>query len=277
MGRLGVSIVIVNFNTREYIFKLLDSIRFFIKYEPLEVIVVDNFSTDGSREELERYKWIRYIKENSNIDHGPALHRGILESKHQYILSLDADTLIIKEGLIERLLGAIHDDNTFAAGKLVLYNSYGMDIRNPKSLTDYLRPSVSLINKQIIEYVHPFCSLINKQIYMERIKSNFFAHGAPGLAVYYEIHTHNKRNQEKIKLINIEGIDKYIHHYGRGSWGKEGAHFGTKKRYHRLARKIKGAPLLADADYPFKAGLLEIFKKIGIDDLARKVIFGNKK
>ena len=212
MHKPGVSIVIVNFNAREYIFKLLGSVRGFIKYEPLEVIVIDNFSTDGSREELQRCEWFKYIKEESNITHGPALHRGILESKHEYVLTLDADTLILKEGLIERFLDAVRQDNVFAAGHSMLLNSYGLGTKSPSNLADYLRTSVSLINRQKIEYIHPFCSLINKQMYMKRIRSNFVAHGSPGLEVYYEIYVRNKKSQEGIRLIDIKDINEYIYH-----------------------------------------------------------------
>lgn len=274
MADPGVSIVIVNFNTREYVFDLLDSIGRFTKYEPLEIIVIDNCSTDGSREELDVYNGIRYFKEKSNRGHGPALHRGILASGYEYVLSLDADTVILKQGLIERLVGVMDRDKTFAAGVPQLLNSYGLwvHIADPKSLTDYFRSSVSVINRHIFDSIHPFCCLINRRMYIERIDSNFIAHGAPGVDVYYEIHIRNKRNGEGIKLAKVKDVNEYIHHYWAGSRSKTGAYMGKRK-----LQKAKGAPFLADIDCALKHTALEILAKLRLHDIIVEAILRSKR
>ena len=61
MEKSGVSIVNLNYNTGEYIFDLPPSIRELLQYEPMEIIAIDNFSTDGSREALEFLEGVRYI------------------------------------------------------------------------------------------------------------------------------------------------------------------------------------------------------------------------
>ena len=54
-----------------------------------------------------------------------------------------------------------------------------------------------------------------------------------------------------------------IYHCGAGSWGKEGAFFGgSSLPVVFVHRKVRGAPLLADADYPLKACLVEILQRI---------------
>ncbi len=45
----------MTYNTREYLGPCLDSIRRNTSYPSYEVIVVDNCSTDGSAEDLDRY------------------------------------------------------------------------------------------------------------------------------------------------------------------------------------------------------------------------------
>lgn len=274
MNNPGVSIVIVNFNTREYVFDLLDSIRRLVKYEPLEIIVIDNCSTDGSREKLDGYHGIRYFKEKSNIGHGPGLHRGLLESGYECVLSLDADTLILKEGLVERLVAFMDRDKTFAAGVPGMLNSYGLRVRftTPKSLRDYLRASVSVINRHIFEFIHPFCCLINRRMYIERIDSDFIAHGTPGVEVFYEIHVRNKNNGEGIELARVEDVKEYVHHYWAGSRNKTGVYMGKRK-----LQKAKGAPFFADIDCLVKHTVLEILTKFRLRDIIIEAILRNKR
>jgi glycosyltransferase involved in cell wall biosynthesis len=274
MKNPGVSIVIVNFNTREYIFDLLDSIRRFTKYEPLETIVIDNCSTDGSREELDVYNGITYFKAKFNAGHGPGIHRGILASGYDYVLLLDADTVILKAGLIERLVGVMDRDKTFAAGVPQLLNSYGLwvHITGPKSLTDYLRSSVSVINRHEFNSIHPFCCLINRRMYIERIDRNFIAHGAPGVEVYYEINIRNKRNGEGIELAEVQDVKEYVYHYWAGSRSKTGAYMGKRK-----LQKVKGAPFLADIDCALKHAVREIFTRFQLHDIIVEAILRNRK
>lgn len=256
-NKSGVSIVIVNYNTKEYIFDLLSSIKQFATYEPLEVIIIDNMSTDGTREDLEKYEWIKYIKLDKNVGHGPALHLGIIESKYPYVLTLDADTVILKEGLVEILLGAFEDENTFAAGPLQIVNSYGYWIPKyklrPRNLIDYFRPTYSLINRQLIGYIGPWCALINKRIYSDRLKTTFIAHGSPGIDVYWEL---QRETTKGIKIVDVR-INEHLHHYWGGSRVKPGAYMAAKS----LVR-AKGAPLTADADFVVKLFLLGFYYKL---------------
>jgi hypothetical protein len=150
-----------------------------------------------------------------------------------------------------------------------------MAIGHPKRLVDYLRPSVSLINRQVIEYVHPYCSLLNNRIYMDKLASSFIPHGSPGLAIYHEIHQHNRKNRQRIGLVHVEDINEYVQHYWARTWNKEGASFGISKQYFHPANKVKGAAIFADGDYPIKTGLLKILGRLGIDGVMRRVIFRN--
>ena len=56
-----ISVLIVNWNTRELVIKCLDSLRDSLGESSSEVIVVDNGSIDGSGEALERRDEIRLI------------------------------------------------------------------------------------------------------------------------------------------------------------------------------------------------------------------------
>lgn len=70
-----------------------------IHYEPTEVIVVDNGSTDGSVEELGRYPGITFVAHGKND--GPCVARniGLRAAKGPYVFFLDSDALLGKNAL----------------------------------------------------------------------------------------------------------------------------------------------------------------------------------
>jgi len=65
-----VSVVILNFNGKEFLNKCLDSVSR-SRYANLEVILVDNASTDGSLESVQRsfgqYRNLKIITSRSNL------------------------------------------------------------------------------------------------------------------------------------------------------------------------------------------------------------------
>lgn len=85
-----ISIVIVNYNTRDLLRACLSSImRSQQKSDRWEVIVVDNASSDGSVEGIQNFKLIRN-KENRGF--AAANNQGIAASKGRYVLLLNSDT-----------------------------------------------------------------------------------------------------------------------------------------------------------------------------------------
>ena len=63
-----------------------------------DTIVVDNGSTDGSVELLEKeYPWVEVIKRDKNYGFCNAVNVGIKRSKTPYVLLLNNDTKVEKE------------------------------------------------------------------------------------------------------------------------------------------------------------------------------------
>lgn len=64
---MGISIVILTFNNIEYTKKCIESIRKHTNKEEYEVIVVDNNSTDETREWSPKQKDLKIILNDENV------------------------------------------------------------------------------------------------------------------------------------------------------------------------------------------------------------------
>lgn len=91
---MDISIIIVNYNTAQITKNCLDSIFKFTQNIDFEVIVVDNASSDNSREILSNYPGIRFIQSNINLGFGKANNLGYQYTSGKYILFLNSDTLL---------------------------------------------------------------------------------------------------------------------------------------------------------------------------------------
>lgn len=93
-----ISVVIVNYNVKDYLYKCLNSIFESIFNLTIEVIVVDNNSTDGSIEFLKsKFQNVDFISLNQNLGFGKANNIGIKKANGKYILLLNPDTLLSKD------------------------------------------------------------------------------------------------------------------------------------------------------------------------------------
>lgn len=100
---MELSIIIVNFNTKDITRACLDSITKWSEGSAWEIIVVDNGSTDGSREMLKKIPDIRVILNTKNLGFAKANNKGIKIAKGKYILLLNSDTEI-REDSIDTML-----------------------------------------------------------------------------------------------------------------------------------------------------------------------------
>ncbi|WP_263261296.1 glycosyltransferase family 2 protein [Pseudomonas sp. RIT-PI-S] len=88
-----ISVVIPTYNYAHYLTRVLDSITSQVM-ENIEVIVVDDGSTDGTLELLRQYasRWpVVDVVTQSNAGAGAARNAGIRRARGEYILPLDAD------------------------------------------------------------------------------------------------------------------------------------------------------------------------------------------
>ena len=89
-----ISIIAVNYNTLPWMKLLVQSVRKFTTV-PHEVVIVDNFSSDGSMGWLSRQNDIRVIALNYNAGHGAGLDLALSTVdpiKYRFCIALDIDT-----------------------------------------------------------------------------------------------------------------------------------------------------------------------------------------
>jgi GT2 family glycosyltransferase len=87
-----VSILIVNWNTRESVLRCLDALpKSITDGSPYEVIVVDNGSVDGSAEALRERTGIALVENNENRGFAAAVNQAYALSSGEYVLLLNSD------------------------------------------------------------------------------------------------------------------------------------------------------------------------------------------
>ncbi|MFH1051913.1 MAG: glycosyltransferase [bacterium] len=95
-----ISIVIVNYNVKDFLLQCLRSIESASKNVATEIIVADNNSSDGSCEFLAPlFPNVKFIQLNENHGFAKANNIGINEAKGKYILILNPDTILQEDTL----------------------------------------------------------------------------------------------------------------------------------------------------------------------------------
>lgn len=95
-----VSIIIVNYNTKDLLFNCLDSLYKNTSGIEFEVLVSDNGSDDGSIEMLETdFPNIILINNKENLGFGAANNRALDIAKGKYIFYLNSDTILLNNAV----------------------------------------------------------------------------------------------------------------------------------------------------------------------------------
>lgn len=99
-GVVDVTVLIVNYNVREFLEQALLSVMRSSDRLEVEVIVVDNNSVDGSQELVHRaFPEVRLIANDRNAGFGAANNVGFAEAKGRYLMILNPDTIIQEDTL----------------------------------------------------------------------------------------------------------------------------------------------------------------------------------
>jgi len=110
---IPVSVIITSYNQKEYLKKAIDSV-FKQTVVPEEIIICDDYSTDGSREMLkeyeEKYDNIKLILQNKNVGVAKNRNSGLKYASSPFVSILDGDDFY-SENKLESEYNAIKDTN----------------------------------------------------------------------------------------------------------------------------------------------------------------------
>ena len=135
-----VSIIVLNFNGKNYVENCLSSVLK-TDYSNFEVVFVDNGSTDGSLSLVEksfgRDSRLRIVRINKNIGCSAANNFGFEHASGSYIAFLNNDT-VVNSQWISYLVKAFENDRTIGIAQTALFKITGDRIQtNGLLLSDY--------------------------------------------------------------------------------------------------------------------------------------------
>jgi len=154
---MDVSIIIVNWNTRDILHSCLQSIYERTGGIEFEVIVIDNGSSDNSVQMVKQlFPQVVLIKNSENKGFAAANNQGIAIAKGRYTLLLNSDTVILNNAIGKTISFADAHPEAAVIGCLVLNKDRSLQP------TCFMFPS--LLNKVLfVSYLYKFFP-----------KSNFF-------------------------------------------------------------------------------------------------------
>jgi GT2 family glycosyltransferase len=197
-----ISIVVLNYNTRDLLADCLESIIENLNGLDAELVVVDNASDDGSADMVEsQYPQAFLVKNHTNEGFSSGINNGIRAASADYILVLNQDTLV-KPGSLERMVGFLEGNGdagivgpkllsangtyqqscnyfTVPSPKNALLLLMGMVLPRGKKLGTYCADPWSNGNGSVeVDWIHGACMLVRKEVFGEAglFDENFFVY-----------------------------------------------------------------------------------------------------
>ncbi len=111
----GVTVLIVNWNTRQLLLDVIDAVR---RFSPAgtRVLVVDNGSGDGSIEALQAIPNVQVVRLPSNAGHGAALDIGVSKVRTDIVVTLDSDAIPLRDGWLDLAVDPVRSGRARIAG-----------------------------------------------------------------------------------------------------------------------------------------------------------------
>jgi GT2 family glycosyltransferase len=149
---MDISIIIVNWNTRDLLQSCLESILKTIHDISYEIICVDNASRDGSVAMLQdKYREVRLIQNEKNRGFGAANNQAMRIMTGRYALLLNSDT-VLTENAVRELYAFMetHPSAAMACGQLL-----NADGGKQNSVASFPNLLTLLTNTSLLEYLFP--------------------------------------------------------------------------------------------------------------------------
>ncbi|NUU60944.1 glycosyltransferase [Paenibacillus agri] len=220
MYPLKTSIILLTYNKLQYTQACIESIRKYTQKGTYQLIVVDNLSTDGTRDWLADQTDILTIFNEENVGFPKGCNQGIEIATGDNILLLNNDVLVT-ENWLSLMSECLYSSNDIGAVGPVSNSAYGdQEIDTPYSTLDEMWSFANKYNlstapdwEQKIKLIG-FCMLIKKEVVDQiGLLDEIFS---PGMC---EDGDYSLRIiQAGYKLMVCRNI--FIHHFGSTSFGE---------------------------------------------------------
>jgi GT2 family glycosyltransferase len=116
-----LSVVIVNWNAGIYLLRCVESIGEAVDNLPCQVIVVDNASSDGSIETLQRdFAWVTIIRNAENLGFGRANNVGLAQCQGEFVALVNPDVILGADSLVRLVRFLEEHPNAALVGPRIL-------------------------------------------------------------------------------------------------------------------------------------------------------------
>jgi len=119
-----VSVIIVTWNGKKYALECLEALLERGNALPMEIIVVDNASTDGTPEAIrERFPHVLLVRNDANFGFARANNIGIARSRGEYVCLVNSD-VVVPAGCLDKMVQylALHPDIGLLGPKMLSPN-----------------------------------------------------------------------------------------------------------------------------------------------------------
>lgn len=203
--RFDVSIIIPTYNVEQYIYDALNSIANQTFNGEIEVIVVDDCSTDQTIKIVQKFNHngkfhLKLFKQEKNMRQGTARNRGITEASGKYIFFLDGDDLLHEEAIEKMYKKAEENAYDFVVCDWIYFN--------PDGQFKYVNIDKFMFNdelsgkhcEKLLEAITYFT--VNKLYNREFLVNNHIKYGEGYIYEDYEFYVEVAQKANKIGIIH---------------------------------------------------------------------------
>lgn len=163
---MGMSVVIPVYNGQTTIRSCLDHLlEQQAKFPGLEIVVVDDASTDGTRNILIRYPSVRTLVQSSNQGPAAARNRGAAEASGEIVLFTDADCVPC-DGWLAAMIAPFHEDRRVVGVKGV-YRTRQREITARFVQLEYEDKYDKMRKADAIDFIDTYSAAYRRSVFLE--------------------------------------------------------------------------------------------------------------
>ncbi len=164
-----LTVIIVSYNVKYYLSQCLHSLYKAGRNLTMEVIVVDNFSTDGTKDDMtSQFRDVRFIWNTENKGFAKACNQGLQNARGAYILFLNPDTIVGEDNFEKSIHFFETHPNTGALG-VKMVDEYGRFLKESKR--GFPHPFTALMKLTGLSFLFPR-SAIFARYYLGHLNEN---------------------------------------------------------------------------------------------------------